>query len=144
MPQVSAKVAEGKPWEDVSADGSPNLGSYEYQAVLSVVELAHELLFFSVDEGDQVAVDMAKAKSLARTLLRICDNAQAAVRSDRRVSRMDNSHTRARGAVREALRAFPVPFGSDDTTRQEWESQVTARAVAFMKTALDLFAGEAA
>jgi hypothetical protein len=57
---------------------------------------------------------------------------------------MDNSHTRARGAVREALRAFPVPFGADEATRSQWEANLTSQATALMTMALDIFSGEIA
>jgi hypothetical protein len=130
-----AKIQEAKAWEPTNSDGSPNRGSFEYQAVVGLVELAHDLL---VERSPGELPSIGKVKSLASVLLRVADAAQAAIRSDQRSDRMDNSHTRARGAVRSALNAFPPPIGGTDEERRTWEQQLTERAVALLTLAAEL------
>jgi hypothetical protein len=127
------RVAEGRPWEPYNGDGSLNLGSYAMQAILGFLEYAHKLAAERVrqvraETGDEGGVTMPQVVALARTLLRIADNVQAANRQDGRTDRMDNSHTRARGAVRTALEVYPVPWGVDADARQAWEAAVTEHA----------------
>lgn len=147
MSVLQPRIAEGKPWEETNSDGSPNLGSYEYQAILSVVELAHELTWAhelaasSVTGAAPAVPDIRRVNGLAQTLLRICDTTQAAVRSDHRVSRMDSSHTRARGAVREAVKVFPPPFGAHEDVRLKWEQDVTGHAVKLLNLAVAIYTG---
>jgi len=141
-PSRGPRLAEGRPWEELNSDGSPNLGSYAYGAVLATVELAHELLVaHAVTAGAGDPLSMGQVASLARTLLGVADEVQAALRPDGRVDRMDASHTRARGALRSALEAYPVPFGAGEEDRQAWRGALVERATALGTLALALHSG---
>ena len=127
---MGARVEEAKPWEQTNTDGSPNFGSYRYQAALGMVELAHEL---ACNAGIEPNRDLVKA--LAATLITAADAAQAAIRYDGNSDRMDGSHTRARGAVRTAVDAYPPPWGHDETTWSDWNARITQRAVGLLRIA---------
>lgn len=139
-----ARVEEAKPWVLYNTDGSLNLASWSYQAVVGFVELALELIadhvLADVDhDGDHAAIRPEQVEALARTLLDCADKVQAATRADGHVDRMDSSHTRARGAVRTALRVFPVPFDTDAATRAAWAENLVAQASSVTRIAFDLF-----
>lgn len=132
------RIMEGKPWESINSDGSLNLGSYAVTAAVGMVELANELLLArEVDPGDEVPTE-AELRKLSRTLLLAADHVQANVRGDGHVARMDNSHTRARGAVRSALLAHPVPWGADATEKKVWFNDLTEWATTILRTAVAL------
>lgn len=138
------RIEEGKPWERTNSDGSLNLASYAFTAVVGFVELAHDLCSKRVADvqaegGDRAELKMSQVQSLATTLLNIADRVQAMTRMDGRVDRMDQSHTRSRGAVRTALRVYPVPFNVDKETRDEWADNVANHAAAMLRISLDLF-----
>lgn len=144
------RLAEAKPWEPYNSDGSLNLGSYAYGAVLATVELAHELHAAHLratrppgSDPAELVPDMGKVASLARLLIAVADDAQALLRPDGHVDRMDGSHTRARGAVRTALEVYPVPFGADSPTRGAWREKLLERAVEVMRVAEVLTGGAA-
>ena len=153
-----ARVEEGRPWQPTNSDGSTNLGSYAATASIAFVELAHELLARRYAES-AAAVEVARPSVepepeppgpppmgqvvyLARQLLRAADRAQAAIRGDHRVDRMDNSHTRARGAVRSALEVYPVPFGAEEAVRQQWTENLWTRAADLLRAGLALLEPE--
>jgi hypothetical protein len=127
------RVAEGKPWEPQNSDGSINFGSYEFLAAESMVQLAHEQI---VEWGDKPT--RAAVGRLARSLLRAADRAQAAIRADGHVDRGDNSHTRARGAVRAALDVYPVPFDHSPGDGAIWLDAVTAHATMLLEVGATL------
>lgn len=133
-----ARVAEGKPWEPQNSDGSLNLGSYAVQAAEGMALLAQDLLVqrWRADGGD--APSMKQVRALARLLLLAADRAQASARADGHADRMDNSHVRARSAVRAALEVHPVPFGADEPTRNAWLDALTAHASEFLTVVLSL------
>lgn len=140
-PARGPRIAEAKPWEPLNSDGSVNLGSYAVTASLSMVELAHDLLLERIRDlgGDEVEdLTLAQVRSLARRLLDAADGAQAAVRGDGRIDRMDASHTRARGAVRTALDLYPVPWGASEVDRTQWVTNLASHAGALIRLALDL------
>lgn len=130
-----AKHTEGKPWEEDNSPGDPNRGSYGYSAAVGMTELAQDLLD-KVDDEHPPA--LAKVTYLARVLLRSADAAQAAIRGDGWVDRMDTSHVRARGAIRSACESIPVPIGADETARNDWEIAITQRAVDLLAIAATL------
>jgi hypothetical protein len=140
------RIAEGKPWERTNTDGSVNLGSFAIQASLSMVELAVELLAAHLADTGQAGPPAPDAvRALAGLLLTAADCTQAAVRADHHFDRSDNSHARARGAVRIALQLYPVPFRSGEETaaelgerRQKWVSGLVDYAAMLLKTAVVL------
>lgn len=137
------KIEEGKPWEERNTDGSMNLASYAFGAANGFVQLAHKLVADRIrrltEEGaTAVNLTTSNVESLARYLLIAADQAQAMTRQDGRVDRMDQSHTRARSAVREALWVYPVPWGVDSETRNAWVEQVARHAAELMRIALVL------
>lgn len=148
------KLEEAKPWEPLNSDGSVNLGSYEMTATLGMVELAAGLLTqrdrttrlsCGAVAPDQPAVDLLGPKAgalraLARHLLTAADQAQANVRPDGRIDRMDNSHTRARGAVRTALERVPPPWEhtTDRDTVAAWVAALTDEATTLLDVAIEL------
>lgn len=137
------RVAEGRPWERLNSDGSVNLGSYSIQASISMVELAHELLSARrAEEGLQGPPPIRQVKALAARLLKAADTAQAIVRADHHCDRLDNSHTRARGAVRVALRSHPVPWTGEpealELARKQWVEDLATYASALVTTAMEL------
>lgn len=131
------RIAEGKPWEALNSDGSLNLGSYAVQAAEGMVLLAHDLLVARWRAGDAEQPPSAgQVTFLAKALLTAADQAQANTRADRHADRMDNSHTRARSAVRAALEVHPVPFGADQPTRDQWLADLTAYATSILSIVL--------
>lgn len=136
-------MAEGRPFDEYNSDGTPNPGSYRRMAAVGFLEQAQRLVVARVREltaetGLPAYVDVAQVKAIARYLLAAADRTQANVRTDRRVNRMDNSHTRARGAVRTALDVFPVPWGADQETRAAWVDNLADYATALLVTAEEL------
>lgn len=137
------RVAEAKPWEPYNGDGSLNLGSYAITASASAVHLAHDLLLAkakvdAAELGHADQVTPAKVRALAALLLDAADAVQARHRGDGRVDRMDNSHTRARGMVRVALDAYPVPWGVDADARRRWVEDLGTYAGDLLEVALQL------
>lgn len=140
------RLAEPKPWERTDARGNLNLGSFAIQASVSMVELAVELLRAHMDEIGEPGVPMPAAiKGLAHLLLMAADRTQQIVRPDHHFDRADNSHTRARGAVRVALRMYPVPFRAAEETnadlghrREVWVTNLVDFAAMLIQTAVEL------
>lgn len=135
---MAARIAEGKPWEPLNSDGSLNLGSYEVLAAAGTTELAHELMLARAVEAGHDVFSLDTMRRLARTLLGVADAVQATVRSDGRSDRMDASHTRARGAVRTALEAYPVPWDASADEKSAWVADLTSRAVAILGCSIEL------
>lgn len=128
------RVAEGKPWEPTNSDGSTNFGSYAFLAAEGMVQQAHELLLAHRPGEVPTMVNVGR---LARQLLRAADRAQASIRADGHVDRMDGSHTRCRGAVRAALEVYPVPFDSPETAGA-WVDNLTDYAVMLLEVGATL------
>lgn len=133
-----SRVEEAKPSVLYNTDGSINLASWSYQAVVGMVELAYELTAARA-AVDGTELRMEQVERLGRILLDAADKVQATIRADGHVDRMDSSHTRARGAVRTALSANPVPFGADADARAAWAETLVAHAAGIALVALDLF-----
>lgn len=133
------RIQEGKPWEANNSDNSLNLGSYAVQAAEAMVLLAHDLLIARWRAGDASGPpSQGQIKALARRLLTAADLAQASAREDGHADRMDNSHTRARSAVRAALEIHPVPFGATEVELKEWVDALAAYASDLLATVLAL------
>lgn len=136
------RVAEAKPWERTNSDGTPNLGSFAIQASLSMVELASSLTFEHILEGGGGVPNMEHVKALAARLLQAADRCQQLVRADHHFDRADNSHTRARGAVRAALAIYPVPWDEDPAARQaardQWVCNLADYAAGMLRAAIEL------
>lgn len=132
---MGPRIIEGKPWETLNSDGSPNMGSYAMQAAIGMLELAQEC--WRRDHPDE-PIDRERVRKLAHSLLRIADRAQASVRTDGRANRMDNSHARSRGAVRSGVEAYPVPWKAENGAAQAWVSNVTDHASWLMQSAVEL------
>lgn len=139
-PRRGVKVAEARRWKLLNSDGSPNLNSFAYGAVVDFLELAHYLVGErqAVEAPDEPA-NLRAVEALARTLLEAADRVQANTRVDGRHDRMDGSHYQARGAVRTALKVLPVPFGSTAEVRAAWLDELVAHASALAGIALDIF-----
>lgn len=127
------KLAEGRPWEELNSDGSPNLGAYAVTAAAGMIDLAVEVLA----EAGQ-AVTIPRIRGAAKSLLELADTIQAGVRPDGRVDRMDASHTRARGVLRTVLRYRPIPFADPPEAREQWRAEVIEDGVALLASCLEL------
>lgn len=134
------RMAEGKPWERTNSDGSVNLGSYAITASLGMVELAYELLCQRQRETGKAGTPNGELKGFARMLLDASDRVQAIIRQDHRVDRQDNSHTRARGAVRSVVESTGVPWDSLETLDQKkaWVAFLVEQASGLLALALEL------
>jgi hypothetical protein len=144
-PRRGAKVVEGKPWELRNGDGSLNLDSYAYRAVVDFVEFAHYQVTRRLEDALAAGEPppefrLGQVEALAKTLLEAADRVQALTRLDGQSDRMDGSHYRARSAVRTALKVYPVPWGVDAETRKAWLDEVVAHAAALLRISYDLFA----
>lgn len=139
-PPRRPRVEEGKPWDLYNTDRSLNLGSYSYQATAETVEFAHRLIVEHeasiLDAGE---LSLRKVETLAKSLLDVADKVQAATRADGHVDRMDNSHRRARYAVRSALALHPVPWGADADTRKAWADRLAEHATGILHISWNLF-----
>ena len=116
-------------------------------AAAGTIHLAYKLLAaraadVAADTGAADPPTPAKVRSLASSLLAAADTAQAAVRSDGRVDRMANSHTRARGMVRVALDAHPVPFAHYVDESAKWEAALARAATALLTLTAELTEGD--
>lgn len=131
----SPPAAEGKAWELRNTDGRLNLGSYAVLAAAGMVGLAVELL---AARGPDVATNPAAVKALAGYLLAAADAVQAGASHDRRVDRMSNLHTRARGAVRDAVVVFPPPAGATREAVEAWRDELTGYASTLLATVIEL------
>lgn len=143
-PARRPKVQEGKPYELYNGDNSLNLDSYAYRAVVDFVELAHYQVTRRLEDalasGDPPPeFRLGQVEALAATLLEAADRVQANTRQDHHSDRMAGSHYRARGAVRTALKVYPVPWGVDAETRRAWLDEVVAHATALLSISFDLF-----
>jgi hypothetical protein len=142
-PRRRAKVMEGKPWEPYLSDGvSLNLGSYAVQASVGTVEWAYQLLARrqrdeALEGVPAEAPNMGKVAALARLLLRASDLTQARIRGGH-VDRLEASHTRARGAVRSAIDAHPVPWGGDGDEKDAWVRALAAEAAELLAIGISL------
>lgn len=138
------RVEEAKPWERRNSDGSVNLGSYEATATIGMASLAYRVLLEKARADatargiDPLAPSRVQVLNLGRFLLEAADAAQAAVRSDGCADRMDASHTRARGAIREALDAYPVPWKATDEERRAWRDTLAATAAMLLTVGTEL------
>lgn len=151
-PRRKPAVAEARPWESYNSDGSPNLGSYEVQGAQGMVLLAHDLLLaykrrLTSELGQEMVNPLrGEVRALAAILLGAADAAQAKVRQDGRVSRMEGSHARARSAVRVALDIHPVPFGAEPADMARWADTLAVAAASLISVALSIleldFAGD--
>lgn len=142
-PRPGARIAEARPWEPHNSDGSLNLGSYAVTATESMVLLAHDLLVARWRAGELGNDDNApptepQISRIARMLLLAADRTQAAIRTDGHADRLDNSHTRARAAIRAALDIHPVPFGAPPPAPVLWADQLVATATTFMSIVVSL------
>lgn len=140
-PRVGPRVAEGRPWEERNSDGSLNLGSNAVAAAEGMVLFAHDLfreraLALDADEFASPP-SPGQVRALARRLLEAADRVQAAAREDGRYDRMDNSHRRARAAVRAAVELNPVPWGYPDGY-DRWVADVVDYAGMLLTTTLSL------
>lgn len=135
----AGQLVEGKPWQRYNSDGSTNLGSYALQAAIGMAELAHRL---QVEHRQRSGIPGLptedQLRGLARCLLTAADAAQAAHRSDGKPDRMDNSHARARGAVRMAVEVLPVPWGASNDDRRRWTEELGNYAAVLLRVAVEL------
>lgn len=119
-----------------SSSAVPPPDSWSY--AVGMVDLAYELLHNAERDGGLVKVMPSQVRSLAAVLLQTADGAQRAVRGD--VDRDANSHTRARGAVRTALRFLPPPLGADGPTLMAWAARLEKIASTLLTQASELAA----
>ena len=126
-------ASEAKPWELYNTDGRLNFGSYATLAVAGMVELAHTATLAS--KPGTVPLP-GFVRSLAVALLTIADNVQRAIVG--RVDRMATSHTRARGFVRCAVEAMPIPLDGTTEERQEWRAAVERHATELFRAVAEV------
>lgn len=115
-------------------------------AASDMVDLALGLLMeHRLAVGDVEPPPTRQVKALAARLLMAADKAQAKVRDDGLTNRMWDSHTRARLAVRTALKCFPVPWGEPGTPveqlegqRKVWIDQLGAYAAELVAAAIEV------
>lgn len=107
------------------------MSTWGYQAALGMAELAYEL---TLEQGRPVT--RLGTLNLAAALLTAADEAQR--RTFGRVDRADHSHTRARGALRTALRVHRVPWGASGEERQAWVEAITEETAAILTLGLKL------
>jgi hypothetical protein len=140
------RVEEARPWERHNTDGSVNLGSYEVSATVYMANLAFRLLLekarndAALHDAGVTAPTPIAVRNLATYLLTAADEVQATIRSDGCADRMDGSHRRARDAIREALDAYPVPWGADQEARAEWRETLVAAASMLLGVGVELLA----
>lgn len=150
-------AAEAAPFNAYNTDGRVNLGSYAVQAGVGAESLAAELIHdnaVAVAEAHNAAVEAGEvegekiepqpvnfksAAALGSVLLDLADRVQVGTYEGGRPSRMANSHTRARSFVYDAVKnRYPVPFGADADTQEEWKKQVVAEGIERFKWAVKI------
>lgn len=139
-----ARLAEARPWErTIPNTDILNLGSYAIKASADMVFLAKRLLReYMVAKGLPLPPSPDSIKRLAARLLMAADRCQELIRPDGHFDRNDNSHNRARDAVKEALVDFPVPFEGPpealQAERDQWVCQVAEYAAELVRAAVAL------
>lgn len=140
-------MAEARPWDIENGDHRPNRGSYAFQASLWALSTAQRLYARHVaDLAPESAEDLDpspvlerdRRRAVARIILGVADHAQAGIRSDGRIDRMDNSHRRAREAVIAGVAVFPVPWDADPEGRRAWVRDLSAYVVDLLADAAEL------
>lgn len=117
------RIAGGAQGPDTPAAPSvpiPDVDGWSY--AVGMVDLAYELLHAATADGRLKAVLPSQVGALASVLLRTADAAQEAVMGQS--DRLAGSHTRARGAVRSALRSTPPPLGADLFAIEAWAAKL--------------------
>lgn len=129
-------TGDAAPLPSASASPPPPLTKDAWSYAVGMVDLAYQLLHEAERDGRLEKVLPTQVRALASILLRVADGAQAAVleASDRAA----NSHTRARGAVRTALRFLPVPLGADGPTMMAWAARLEKIATVLLTQAAEL------
>lgn len=127
------RASEGKPWELYNSDGRLNYGSYATLAAAGMVELAHTATLASKPGAVPLPGFVHK---LAAALLGVADEVQQAATGA--LDRMATSHTRARGFVRCAVEAMPVPLDASTEERIAWRDSVQRHATELFRAAADL------
>lgn len=107
------RVAGGTVVEPAAAP-SPPVAKDGWSYAVGMVDLSYELLHGAAQDGPSQdgrlkTVLPSQVRALAAVLLQVADTAQATALGV--TDREANSHTRARGAVRTALRFLPPPLG---------------------------------
>lgn len=145
-PTTAANGSQAQRAPENGSDGDPgpqdpNDYGHRPGASLGMVELAYKLITERlIAKGVDANPDPKKVKAVATMLLDACDSTQATVRADGRTDRMDNSHTRARGAVRSVVEATGVPFDSFTAPGgpEAWVSHLSTEAAALLNMAIEL------
>lgn len=138
------RLAEARPWERTLPNTDTlNLGSYAIKASADMVFLAKRLLReYMVARGMPLPPSPDSIKRLAARLLMAADRCQELFRPDGHFDRNDNSHNRARDAVKEALIDFPVPFEGPpealQAERDQWVCQLAQYAAELVRAAIAL------
>lgn len=126
-----SRFVEGKPWEHDNGDGTPNRGSYAFQAVLGSVHLAHDLLR---ETQDPPAEHRRSVEAVTDAILLACDLTHARLIGTT-ADRMANSHTRCRAAVRSAIDLIPFPGSVEPDTLDKWALRVADLAGEYLDVA---------
>lgn len=113
---------------------APTKDGWSY--AVGMVDLAYQLLHAAEQDGRLKTILPSQVRALASILLQVADGAQAAVleASDRAA----NSHTRARGAVRTAVRFLPVPLGADAPAMMAWAARLEKISSVLLTQAAEL------
>lgn len=150
-PRSAVRIMDERPYRPYNSDNQPNYGSWAYQAVVSMVDLAYEHLHsrFRALEKEEPPSTGQVAK-LANLLLDISTDVQREVFGY--VSLSSQSHTRVRGVMRHIIDFHPVPVTTpDDGLSQEeredrlndWADLVEDTSVGLLKVANGIFATSA-
>lgn len=123
LPAHSTPVANAPAVEHLPGE------SWEYAAATGCTDLAFELLHESGKEFTPSSL-----KFVAATLLKVADDAQTAYSG--KLHRAGRAHTRARGAMRTAIKRYPIPAYSKDAAEwDEWSAKVTKVTLMLLQTA---------
>jgi hypothetical protein len=119
---------------DVANSDTQRFEGWAFVANVGMVDLAYEELSDALESGELDSITPAMLKTVALELLNAADQAQRALVG--RTDRGAQSHTRARGVVRTALRKHPVRGGLPDLT--VWSAELTKTTTRLLQMAATL------
>lgn len=133
VPMSAPIISEGKPWDE-KINGNLNGASYTATAVMSLPQMAGELLFEAGKKITGPAVD-AITDMLANILMDI----QRTFRGGT-FAWDDGINTRLRGALRTTLETMPLPWDATDVSEWEaWQAAATKRTGVFIAKGIALW-----
>lgn len=125
--------------------GNLNYGSKEFQAVAGCVDFAYESVTAALEDMGQAPIpDEDVIRHVAGQLLQVSDLAQCRLSTTNVPDRFSIVHSRARGAMREALQVNlpPVDKPTDDPAWIEWRNGVQDDTDMILRVSSELYAQE--